>query len=434
MEHPLIKQYPCTPAISHNWALLKGMLWAVTFGILVSGCTRPGIPTPTQAVDVLQPTSPSIPTISSTPTPLILYLPLVFLDYGSPEPTLTPSPSPVSTLGPSTSLPPTITPTPCKPPNGWVMYTVRANDTLFDLALKTNTTIAEIQNANCRDAGNTLIVVGMPLYLPTLPPTNTPLPISPTAISTTSIPKTSTPNPTITDTPTSSPTATPTHIPIVLAPGGGNDPGFTPCEIQRGSPWIDTDNDTFEVGQRQYFFACEFPEAIVQANVTLSDGSIQNALILSSMPNPVLQQGTADAVIVWSALPAQPTGMYSMTLIDNAGNQNDTPFPFWIELPTQEYILAVPAAGSPGTTFDIYYVNFDLNVTLEIELYREQSFDGTNYTFTYQSGWDVTITNPLAGLAGKGWFTHPLTTSPSEPLLAYLIHHQLSAYTIYWLK
>lgn len=434
MKRQLSNQNAWYPKISKGNTVVRGIFWAIAMGFLALGCSKPSIPTPTQSVVALEPTSSLTPTNTLTPSLLIINLPVIFFGQLSPSLTVTTTPTLTQTNSPPTPSTPSATPTPCTFPKGWVIYTIQVNDTLFDLARETNTTVAEIQNANCRNSNNTLILVGAQLYLPMLPPINTPLSSSPTATFTTGTPTTLTPSPTITNTPTSSPTSTPTHIPIVLAPGGGNDPGFTPCETSRGFPWIDTENDTFEIGQRQYFFACEFPESVVQANVTLSDGSVQNVPILASMPNPVLQQGTADVVVIWSALPTQPIGTYTMTLLDSGGNQNNVPFQFFIELPTEEYILAVPAVGSPGFTLDIYYVNFDLNTSLGIELFREQSFDGTNYTFTFQNGWDVTITNPLVGLPGKGWISHSLTTSPSDPLLAFLIHHQLSAYTIYWLK
>jgi hypothetical protein len=63
----------------------------------------------------------------------------------------------------------------CTIPNqtvGWShyeKYTVQVNDTLSSLSRRTNTTLQQIQQANCRNLNDTLIYSGQSLYLPVIP-------------------------------------------------------------------------------------------------------------------------------------------------------------------------------------------------------------------------------------------------------------------------
>jgi LysM repeat protein len=82
-----------------------------------------------------------------------------------PKPTATASPTTAATHTPSPSTPTVIasatatasatvtltaaTATLCGPPLGWVAYTVRRGDTLFELGLATGQTVAALQQANC---------------------------------------------------------------------------------------------------------------------------------------------------------------------------------------------------------------------------------------------------------------------------------------------
>lgn len=78
-----------------------------------------------------------------------------------------------ATLTDTPTILPTALPGACVPPNGqakWVVYTVQAEDTLYSLAGRTLTTVAQIQEANCRDAADIIIYDGQPLYLPFIPP------------------------------------------------------------------------------------------------------------------------------------------------------------------------------------------------------------------------------------------------------------------------
>lgn len=118
----------------------------------------------------------------------------------------------------------------CGPPPGWVFYTIRSGDTLFDLARRLGVTVPQLQFANCL-GNSTMIRAGYKLYVPfipvvtaVVPPTDTPQPqpsdtatIMPSATEvSTSTPTQEVPaTPTVTRIPTLIPTftATPTEPP-----------------------------------------------------------------------------------------------------------------------------------------------------------------------------------------------------------------------------
>lgn len=135
----------------------------------------------------------------------------------------------------------------CGVPLNWVIYIVQPGDTLISLARRTNTTISQLQAANCMGY-STLLYAGMNFYLPYLPvpeiptwappsstaapsatrsvptqtsvPSSTPVPVlpSPTAEPPTPAPPTVMPSPVV-------PTATP------VTPGPGS---IDPTSAQTG--------------------------------------------------------------------------------------------------------------------------------------------------------------------------------------------------------
>ena len=130
-------------------------------------------------------------------------------------------------------------PVPCGPFPGWVRYRVQKGDTLFSLSRELNTSVSQLQHANCLGS-STLIRAGDWLWVPKLPyrtatptrtatdlppkptGTNTPVPTStitntPTATFTVTV----TPTTTMTVTTTPSPTATDTDIPLDPEPPSG---------------------------------------------------------------------------------------------------------------------------------------------------------------------------------------------------------------------
>jgi LysM repeat protein len=67
------------------------------------------------------------------------------------------------------------TATVCGPSSKWVPYTVQPGDTLFDIGLRTDTSVQQLQAANC--LANTTIRAGQQLFVPYIPtPTFTPTP------------------------------------------------------------------------------------------------------------------------------------------------------------------------------------------------------------------------------------------------------------------
>ncbi len=148
---------------------------------------------------VVPPTIPLIAPDTATPRPTILLPTQTATQTPSTTPTLTPSPtvnkSKTPTPTPRSSPTPTSSASPtqvfatdepankCGPPAHWVYYQVKAGDTLYNLAVRTNTWVSDIQFANCHFSN--IIRAGRWIYLPAipgaLPPPNTPVPIPPTA-------------------------------------------------------------------------------------------------------------------------------------------------------------------------------------------------------------------------------------------------------------
>lgn len=174
-----------------------------------------GTPTPTVGVAAtpLQAQATTTAGVAATDTP--------------PVPTATFIPTSTSTpilSGPGRPQPPAGNT--CGAPMDWVIYWVQANDTLQSLAIRTNTSIYQLRQANCLT--DERLYAGQRLYLPfipapvptpmgpptatTIPPTATIIPPTATIVPPTAtiIPPTVTPIPP--DTPTPEPPPTPTPI------------------------------------------------------------------------------------------------------------------------------------------------------------------------------------------------------------------------------
>ena len=435
--------------------------------LIVSACT-PGPGT-------VEPTATSTPIgIASVPTPTITVPPA----------------SPTSTTSPTPETPtPTVTPTPCgPPPSGWVLYTVRAGDTLFGLAAQVGlnqetvmqancfvtpelligqvlylpfnpctpaplpgwtlytvrsgdtlfslattrgTTVDEVMRANCLNSTN--IAVGQGLFLPQLilppPPPSPQVPPCPSVLS---CPSTALP-------------------PLMLAPGGGNDPTFKPCSPS-DSNRIQTSSLVIELGERLYFFACNFPSPPVSAAVILSNGSIQPLALLDPLTvnrdlitSTIINTSTGDveykaqAVIEWAAVPTdastQPIGIHTLIITDGSGNKEERQF--MVKLPTKKHILVLPHADAPGRTFQVYFVNFDLNTDATFELYGEDQPSSVRgkHTLTHRGQWTIPITKSLPQSSDKGWAQAPLVSASTDLRVAYSIsYNQNEIYTLFWLK
>lgn len=350
-------------------------------------------------------------------------------------------------------LPPVATPTPCatSAPVGWGSYTVQSGDTLYALASARGTTVAALIQVNCLPSesiavGDTLSLPALPTSTPTPlpPPTPVPTPLPPTPVSVASIP---TPAPTA-SIPTPAPTVSiPTLAPIVPAavpttvvprspfslqgsipkdlvePSDSNKSGeleYVPCTETKPitAPWVSAfDNDEqvqltrVALGQRRYFFLCNFKSPPATALVTRSDSITYQLEIRSilDLPNPELKRSiTATHFVEWLALPFYPTSSstysstltYTLTIKDDNGNLLIPTQPFRVISPSTAtpYIMPVPLSGPPGTSFLVYYVNFPLWQAQEFQLYYYNS-NPNRQTDTRH----VLITEPLTGVKGKGW-------------------------------
>jgi LysM repeat protein len=328
--------------------------------------------------------------------------------------------SPELLAGQQIYLPPllALTPTPCvvSPPLGWILYTVRLGDTLFSLATTRGTTTDSVIQVNCLASSD--IRAGQSLYLPPLPITSEPPP-SPT-----------------------SPPEQPTEEPTVEVPpwnlevGAPNDP-LPPLPADR-------DADEVELGERRYFFACEFTSTLTLATVTLSNGLTQQVEFesLENLSNLDIQVNVTNtkAAVTWPALPSQPTGVYTLTLTESSGSQKSLNFE--VITPTQEHILTVPSVGPSGTVFQVYYVNFDVYTDAStmptFEFWSEEPTLGQgSYELSYRRSWQVPITQPLAGVSGKGWEQVPLPVEAADLPAAYsvaFVYDGGKRYTLFWLR
>jgi LysM repeat protein len=153
--------------------------------------------------------------------------------YTNAQNTLTPTPSLIPSMSPSltvTPIPdehptniventqttfPLATDTTCAPPPGWVVYIVKANDSLFYLGLQFGVTVTELQEANCMGTA-VIIYTGQKLYVPNVPaltPSFIPTPTEAASPTDEFEIITDTPEPVSTDTPFPTDTQQPTNTP-----------------------------------------------------------------------------------------------------------------------------------------------------------------------------------------------------------------------------
>ena len=116
-------------------------------------------------------------------------------------------------------------------------------------------------------------------------------------------------------------------LPFVLAPIGPNDPGSkVPCATPGGSPRIETTNNSLELGERRFFFACGLTDAIT---ATVSSGLTFSRTVPLQSPPPNLDWALLDAernpkslresVYRLEASPGDATGSYTVTFIRQNG-------------------------------------------------------------------------------------------------------------------
>ncbi len=118
----------------------------------------------------------------------------------------------------------------CGPPQTWVRYQVRAGDTIGSLAVSRGTTIADILNANCRDS--VALTAGQMIFLPpggpvAPPPIGQPPVVQPPAATATPVPNVTVTLPPNTPAPPPPP-GNPTAVPTIAPPLPTAPPPFTP--------------------------------------------------------------------------------------------------------------------------------------------------------------------------------------------------------------
>ncbi len=109
--------------------------------------------------------------------------------------------------------PPINTASTCGHPSGWVQYTVKTGNTMFNISHAYGISISELQHANCIVSNQYNLRVGQTLWVPNVSITRTPL-----ASATPTLTFVSIIFPTITYTPTSTPTSTATTTDTITPP------------------------------------------------------------------------------------------------------------------------------------------------------------------------------------------------------------------------
>lgn len=128
--------------------------------------------TPTATPTATQPTSTAtcLPPVTATATLTLT---------STPTDTVTPTPTATSVKRPRPTNTKAIVS--CTIASGWVLYTIRAGDTLYSIGQAYGVSAAEIQAGNCMGS-NTLIHTGEQIFVPNVQPKKTPKPtIKPTA-------------------------------------------------------------------------------------------------------------------------------------------------------------------------------------------------------------------------------------------------------------
>jgi hypothetical protein len=354
----------------------------------------------------------------------------------SQEVQVLPNPSVAAVLAelPTDTPLPLPTPTPssnefiCEPPSDWQAYEIQPNDTLISLAERTQTSIDLIKAANCiLDADTYILVVGDILYLPFIPaalPILPPVePLSPTEVSSTEV--------------------SPTEVPsiecanelcpndqldgtLTLDPGGPNNSNYRACESGNIIEF-DTTTTRVEIGQRRYFYVCDFAPTI--AMWTNEYGEQSDPIIpLLEVPDPDMRSRTitATAVIDWAPLPIHRTGDYTMTISNESGMTEH--FTFEVRSPSESRILVVPQLleipeeGESEKSLEVYFVNFDLNLDtpMTFNLYGGEGEKDRLPTLRHQWN-DVLINKQLQDMPNKGW---------AQRTLVFTFYNQPSVYAV----
>ncbi len=376
-------------------------------------------------------------------------------------------------------LPPLPTPTPCaiSSPGGWELYTVESGDTLFGLATARGTTTAEVMQVNCLPSetlgvGDTLYLPALPTPTPTepLPPTPTLPTVEPQVVAQLSSPGTASAQPpgVAPQPPDNGQAESPfsrrgnllafTQQPVLPnAPDPCSEP---PKGHMAGEPWIfasliSINNEhQLERGQRVYYFACNFTDPIVTPQPTPQSINLTATMIWPNGKKQTLDvqyylpptvppfelgvMGNAVGVFTWYAICNLPLGQYSLVIKDNIQNRSAQ---INFELKKAEFgrILPVPEAGSAGTTFYVFYCDYEPNTRVTVDLFYQAArliyatptprptpepqcpsipcsvaLHDPDISWKQADRWEVFINS-------DGWASHTLPSSKGDLGVAYLL-------------
>lgn len=380
------------------WAII--MLWC---GLLL-GCSRPR-PQPVVEVLTISPTATET-AVSPIPNPTISAI------LAQITPTDIPTPAPTFTA----------TPFICPTPQGWLRYVVQANDTLESLAQKTGTAVDSLKAANC--LLNDIIIIGDPIFLPTLPPPPPPpvnIPLQTEDSSTVQA---------------CSPFSCPNTTLLALTLPGGSPNEGDPCltdEITIETLPAAIMTGVRERGESVYFFACGFSD---YSSVTAKLQGPNGVEILTPQPSQNIPdyQGNADIPYVnWGIKCDVPDGPYTVMITDAQEHTQTTTFT--VGDPSFKRILAIPPFGAPGTSFDLYYCGYppttleqdDEVINFYYALDRRETAGVIDYDWALSTSWTIDVSE-------NGWVTNTLSSLIHDPVGAYLIMDQSEeGFRLLWL-
>ncbi|MBI1880286.1 MAG: hypothetical protein HYR94_19040 [Chloroflexi bacterium] len=238
-------------------------------------------------------------------------------------------------------------------------------------------------------------------------------------------------------------TLNPIGVPI-LDPDDNYRPCQTPIATPNAiaTPWIsvkteeETSND-LEQGQREYYYACNFPDpATLTAQLIGPGGPPQRLDVRHYLPiKPNIFQvtiGQPQGVVVWNAICDKPLPSdvpYTLIMEDRQGGRAELKFK--LKSTTRQRILAIPQAGSPGTTFQVYYCGYiaKANENIEIDLFYDiTTKPGVTPTAVHATSWNVFINQD-----GQG--KQSLPSLSTDPIGRYLLraHDPNRGIDVVWL-
>jgi hypothetical protein len=319
---------------------------------------------------------------------------------------------------------PTALPVDCGPPPGWVSYTVRPGDTLFQLSLTFGVSVSQLQRANCMGDA-TGIFAGQRLFTPFLPPappnsTTTPtLPLAtepvpspepPTATSSeTSQPPTSTATPSqtptlfpsITSSPTETPTPSDTPTPTDTPTPSNSPPEISPLSNLSTGEDVTAGPIAFTVGDP------ETPPAELQVLASSSDAALlpESGIITGGF-------GSERSMTLIPAADQSGTVTVTITVKDTWGGQTSVTFDLSV-LPVNDHPVAQDDASS--SVQDNYTMIFVLANDYDVDgdlLQVSATSDPAHGSVVLEG--DYLIYSPDPGYSGEDSFTYTVTDGNLE--------------------